>query len=244
MNQIPKSPTLEIKALSARYGGQSDYALKDVSFDLHSGEILGIIGANGAGKSTLIKAILGLIPASGQIKIFGGNLAQVRQKLAYIPQRKDIDWDFPVCALDICLMGMYPRIGWLRRIKAQHKEEALSYLRQVELEDFAMRPIGALSGGQQQRVFMARALAQKAELIILDEPFAGIDQKTQETLFNILKNLKSDGKSIMIVHHNLQAASKHFDRVVLLNKSLIALGEPKDVMTQENIGLTYGNWVA
>ncbi len=218
--------------VTCKYAGQEDFAVRDFSASVTQGKITGIIGPNGAGKSTLIKAALGLIPYDGKIII--------EPNAAYIPQRKDIDWDFPVSALDVCLMGLYPKIGWLRRIKKAHKQEAMHYLETVKLADFAHRPIGALSGGQQQRVFMARALAQQSELFLLDEPMAGVDQKTQILLFELFKTLKADGKTIVIVHHNLAAAQEHFDDVVLMNKTLIAQGSPNDVLTTQYLNKAYG----
>ena len=221
---------LSIKELSFRYPGQKQHAVRDITFDVKNKSITGIIGPNGAGKSTIIKAAIDLAPYDGEVNFWGNSFKKNMTRVAYIPQRKSIDWDFPVNALDVCLMGMYPQIGWLKRITKNHKEEAMSYLEQVELQDFAHRPIGALSGGQQQRVFMARALAQKADLFLLDEPMAGIDQKTQSLLFDLFKKLNRVGKTIVIVHHNLQAATDHFDEVILLNQIIIAQGKPNDVL--------------
>lgn len=226
------SSPLSFHDVSCVYAGQDTTAVERFSASVMAQSITGIIGPNGAGKSTLIKAALGLLPYEGDITI--------APNAAYIPQRKDIDWDFPVSALDVCLMGLYSKIGWLRRITKVHKQEAMQYLEKVKLADFAHRPIGALSGGQQQRVFMARALAQQSDLFLLDEPMAGVDQKTQALLFELFETLKNDGKTIVIVHHNLAAAQKHFDDVLLMNKVLIAQGKPQDVLTTENLNKAYG----
>ncbi len=223
---------LSFEDVTCAYAGQDTPAVTGFSAVIAHQSITGIIGPNGAGKSTAIKAALGLLEYQGKISI--------AQNAAYIPQRKDIDWDFPVSALDVCLMGLYPKIGWLRRITKAHKQEALRYLETVKLADFAHRPIGALSGGQQQRVFMARALAQQSDLFLLDEPMAGVDQKTQVLLFELFETLKKDGKTIVIVHHNLAAAQEYFDDVILMNKVLIAQGAPQDVLTTENLNKAYG----
>lgn len=218
--------------VTCRYAGQDEKALSEFSATVRHNSITGIIGPNGAGKSTLIKCALGLLSYEGQISIDPRN--------AYIPQRQNIDWSFPVSALDVCLMGLYPKIGWLKRIRATHKHEAMQYLETVKLADYAHRPIGSLSGGQQQRVFMARALALQADLFLLDEPMAGVDQKTQSLLFDLFHHLKENGKTIVIVHHNLAAAQEHFDEVILMNKSLISQGAPKEVLVTDNLNKAYG----
>ena len=233
------SSPLETKSLSCRYSGQEHYALYDVNFVAQAGTITGILGPNGAGKSTFLKSVLDLLPHEGDVKFFGKSLTESKKDIAYIPQRRTIDWDFPVSALDVCLMGLYPQIGWLKRIKKSHKEEAMQYLEQVELQDFANRQIGELSGGQQQRVFMARALAQKAKLFLLDEPMAGVDQKTQTLLFDLFNTLKGEDKTILIIHHNLQAASEHFDHVLLLNQTVVSQGTPEEALTQNTITKAY-----
>lgn len=235
---------LIVKDLSCRYTGQHDDALSGASFTANSEEIIGILGPNGAGKSTLVKGILDLIPAEGEVKFFGGALKDHKTQIAYIPQRSAIDWNFPVSALDVCLMGMYPRIGLLKRITKAHREEAMSYLEHVKLTGYANRQIGNLSGGQQQRVFMARALAQNADLLFLDEPMAGIDQTTQDLLFTLFKDLKAQGKTILIVHHHLQSAKEHFDRILLVNKTLVADGSPENSLSQENLIKVYGGMAA
>ena len=238
------STPLCVKDLSCRYTGQNDDAISNINFTAHNKEIIGVLGPNGAGKSTLIKGVLDLIPHEGEVKFFGGTLKDHKTKIAYIPQRSTIDWQFPVSALDVCLMGMYPRIGLLKRITKTHREEAMSYLEHVKLADYAHRQIGNLSGGQQQRVFMARALAQDADLLFLDEPMAGIDQTTQDLLFTLFKNLKAKGKTILIVHHHLQSAKEHFDRILLINKTLVSDDTPENALSHENLIKVYGGMAA
>ncbi len=241
---MSKLASLIVENLSCRYIGQQDNALQNVNFTAQGSEIIGILGPNGAGKSTLVKSILDLIPYEGDVKFFGGTLKDHKTQIAYIPQRSSIDWNFPVSALDVCLMGMYPRIGLLKRITKSHRTQAMSYLEQVKLADYAHRQIGNLSGGQQQRVFMARALAQDADLLFLDEPMAGIDQTTQDLLFDLFKNLKAKGKTILIVHHNLQSAKEHFDRILLVNKTLVTDDAPDKALSQENLIKVYGGMAA
>lgn len=233
--QIP----LYTKGVSCRYPNQKIYAIKDINITVDRASIIGILGPNGAGKSTFLKSALDLQPSEGTIRFFGQTFSEAKHRVAYIPQRSSIDWDFPVSALDVCLMGIYPRIGWLKRITKAHKEEAMSYLERVQLQDFAHRQVGALSGGQQQRVFMARALAQKADLFLLDEPMAGIDQKTQDLLFSLFKNLTKEKKTLIIIHHNLQAVQEHFDHAILINHQVIAQGHPQNVLSSENIHKAY-----
>lgn len=239
----PPLPPLKVENLEVSYGSNEEKELKDVSFILERGEILGVIGANGAGKSTLVKAILGLIPYQGNVTFYGKPFHEVRQEIAYIPQKRDIDWDFPVTALDVCLMGMQNKIGFLKPIRKKNRIEAIDYLNKVGLSDYSDRAIGDLSGGQQQRVFIARALAQNAKILILDEPFAAVDQKSQELLFNLLIDLKKEGLSFLVIHHNLQAAKDYFDRIILLNKTIISIGKPDEVLTIENMNKAYGGWV-
>lgn len=236
-------PPLKVENLEVSYGSNSEKELSAINFTLKRGEILGVVGANGAGKSTLVKAILELIPYQGRASFFGQSFQDVKQEIAYIPQKRDIDWDFPVTALDVCLMGMQNKIGFLKPIRKKNRIEAIDYLEKVGLSDFSDKSIGDLSGGQQQRVFIARALAQNAKILILDEPFAAVDQKSQELLFKLLIELKKDGLSFLIIHHNLQAVKEYFDRIILLNKTIIAMGVPDDVLTIENMNKAYGGWV-
>jgi manganese transport system ATP-binding protein len=231
---------LSIQNLQVSYAGQ--LALKNVSLQVKTGSFSGIIGPNGAGKSTLLKAIIGLIPAKmDQLKILGKALRQVRKSIAYVPQRNDIDWDFPIQVLDTVLLGCYPRLGLFKRPKKQDRDWAYACLERVGMEKYSKQQIGQLSGGQQQRVFLARALAQRAELLLLDEPFVGVDVASEQTMMYILKELQQEGKTILVVHHDLHKAHAYFDELILLNKSLIAQGEVSAVLAAETIEAAYGN---
>ncbi|MGF1573403.1 MAG: metal ABC transporter ATP-binding protein [Sumerlaeia bacterium] len=215
--------------------------LWDVDLDFPEGKLIGIIGPNGAGKSTLIKAIQNLVPrVSGLIQFYGKPFEQQRDLLGYVPQRESVDWDFPVNALDVVLMGRYRKVGWFRRISREHKRIALNALDQLGMADFAHRQISQLSGGQQQRVFLARALAQEARIYLMDEPLAGVDVSTEETIFNILKTLRNEGKTVLVVHHDLQTVKRYFDYVVLLNMRIVAHGPTERVFTEGNLQKTYG----
>lgn len=215
--------------------------LWDVDVSLPSGQLIAIVGPNGAGKSTLLKAALGLVPlSSGRIDVLGRPLKQARRLIGYVPQRETVDWDFPVNALDVVLMGRYGKLGWLRRPGAADRRAALECLRQVGMQDYSTRQISQLSGGQQQRVFLARALAQEAELYFMDEPFAGVDAATEHAIVKVLQELRSTGKTVVAVHHDLQTVSEYFDHVVLLNMRLVAAGPVARVMTSENLQKTYG----
>ncbi|WP_062107532.1 metal ABC transporter ATP-binding protein [Bacillus niameyensis] len=222
------SSAISIKDLHVSYFGSE--AVKGVSLSLEAGNLVGIIGPNGAGKSTFIKAILNLIPKDkGEVKIFGHIIKDVRRKIAYVPQRNDIDWDFPITVFDTVLIGTYPNMGIFRRPKREEKEWALQCLAKVGMEEFSNKQIGELSGGQQQRVFLARALAQKADLFFLDEPFVGVDASSEETIVHILKELCSNGKTVVVVHHDLSKANDYFNELILLNKELISYGPVNEV---------------
>lgn len=215
--------------------------LQEVEFSVPEGKLIGIIGPNGAGKSTLIKAILGLIPrASGEVFIYGKPYKAQRTLVGYVPQRGSVDWDFPTNALDVVLMGRYGHIGWIKRPKKKDVEYALACLRKVGMEQYADRQISQLSGGQQQRVFLARALAQDATVYFMDEPFVGVDAATEKAIISLLKELKSQGKTVLVVHHDLQTVKEYFDWVLLLNMRKIADGPTKEVFTKENLQKTYG----
>lgn len=219
---------ISIKDLHVSYFGSE--AVKGVSLSLEAGNLVGIIGPNGAGKSTFIKAILNLIPKDkGEVKIFGHTIKDVRRKIAYVPQRNDIDWDFPITVFDTVLIGTYPNMGIFSRPKKEEKEWALQCLTKVGMEDFSNKQIGELSGGQQQRVFLARALAQKADLFFLDEPFVGVDASSEETIVHILKELCRNGKTIIVVHHDLSKVNDYFNELILLNKELISYGPVNEV---------------
>lgn len=215
--------------------------LWDIDLVIDQPRLCGIVGPNGSGKTTLIKAILGLVPlASGSVQAFGQPLARVRKRVGYVPQRESVDWDFPVSVLDVVLMGTYGQLGWLRRPGARQRHWAKHCLDKVGLADLANQQIGQLSGGQQQRTFLARALAQQADLYLMDEPMAGVDAATERVIFSLLKELRDEGKTMLVVHHDLRTVPRYFDYVVLMNMRLVAAGPVDDVFTQENLRKTYG----
>lgn len=215
--------------------------LWDVDYDAPAGALVAIVGPNGAGKSTFIKACLGLLTtSSGHVEFWGKPYARQRLRVGYVPQRESVDWDFPVSALDVVCMGRYGRIGWLRRVTRSHRQAAMECLAQVEMADFAQRQISQLSGGQQQRVFLARALAQDAELYFMDEPLAGVDAATEKSIVAILRRLREAGRTVICVHHDVQTVAEYFDHVLLLNTRVVAAGTVADVFTNENLLRTYG----
>lgn len=199
-----------------------------------------IIGPNGAGKSSFLKSILGLVPATGQARAFGVPVAQAMPRIAYVPQRAAVDWGFPVRVIDVVLMGCYRKTGLLGRIDRQTNAQAMAALARVGMQDFARRQIGALSGGQQQRVFLARALAQGADLFLLDEPFAGVDAATEAAVIGVLKSLRDEGATIIAVHHDLSTVAGYFDRVLLLNRRTIAEGPVAETFSRAALALAYG----
>lgn len=230
---------LSICNLSVNYGGRP--ALTRVSWNAPERGLVAIIGPNGAGKSTLLKAVLDLVPtAEGSAEVFGKPVYLQRGLIAYVPQRASVDWDFPATAADVVTMGLYRRIGWLRRVRASDRAKAREFLDAVRLADFADNQIGALSGGQQQRVFLARALAQQAKVFLLDEPFAGVDAVTEKVMTDVFRNLRDSGALVVCVHHDLSSVREIFDRVLLLNRKLIAAGPVNEMFTPENISRTYG----
>lgn len=215
--------------------------LWDIDLTLDEPRLVGVVGPNGAGKSTLIKAILGLIPlASGKVHLFGESVHRQRKQIGYVPQRNSVDWDFPVSVLDVVLMGTYGQLGWFRRPGARERERAQECLAKVGLQDLQHRQIGQLSGGQQQRTFLARALAQEAAIYFMDEPMAGVDAATERVIFTILQELRAEGKTLVVVHHDLRTVPRYFDHVVLLNMRLIASGPTQEVFTPTNLRKTYG----
>ncbi len=215
--------------------------LWDIDLTVPEGKLVGIVGPNGAGKTTLIKAALGLVPlASGKVEIYGKSYAEQRRLVGYVPQRESVDWDFPVTVRDVVLMGTYGRLGWFRRPGRAERQIADRCLEQVDIASLANRQIRQLSGGQQQRVFLARALAQQAQLYFLDEPFAGVDAATEVAIIELLHTLRSDGKTVLVVHHDLQTVREYFDYVILLNMRLIACGDVASTFTNENLHKTYG----
>ena len=229
---------LNINRLHVSY--QDTEALCDISLSVDKGKIVGIVGPNGAGKSTLIKAILGLTPiASGSIKIYGQTLNEMRKRVAYVPQRANIDWNFPIIVKKTVLLGTYPRLGILKRPKRKHKEWAMECLQKVGMEEYAHRQIGELSGGEQQRVFVARALAQKADCYFLDEPFIGIDATSENIIINILRELRNEGKTIFVVHHDLTKVEGFFDDIILINKELIGCGPVNQIFVPKLVEEAY-----
>jgi len=215
--------------------------LWDVDLDVPEGQLVGIIGPNGAGKSTMIKAIMELVPkASGWVKIYGKDYSEMRKIIGYVPQRESVDWDFPISALEVVLMGRYGHIGWMRRPGKEDRRIARESLDKVGMGDFAERQISQLSGGQQQRVFLARALAQDARIYMMDEPFAGVDAATERAIIDILVTLREQGKTILVVHHDLQTVTEYFNWVIMLNMRVVASGLTHEVFTDENLQKTYG----
>ncbi|KAB2338249.1 metal ABC transporter ATP-binding protein [Cytobacillus depressus] len=234
---------VKVENLTVAY--QKKPVLSDVNFIVPEGKLIGIIGPNGAGKSTLIKAVLGLIPkASGDVEIYGKSYKPKDKVVGYVPQRGSVDWDFPTNALDVVLMGRYGHIGWFRRPSKKDIDFAKESLRKVGMEDFADRQISQLSGGQQQRVFLARALAQDAKVYFMDEPFVGVDAATERAIIELLNDLKNQGKTVLVVHHDLQTVKDYFDHVILLNEKVIATGPTEETFTIENLHRTYGGKLA
>jgi len=238
----PDSP-LAISGLTVSYGEKP--VLFSIDFVTPRGSMVAIVGPNGAGKSTLIKAALGIVPRiSGEVTAFGRPYAEVRHRIAYVPQRASVDWEFPATALDVVTMGLYRDIGFLRFAGKRHRQKALECLERVGMASFAHRQIGQLSGGQQQRVFLARALAQDAELYVMDEPFAGVDAATERAIVSVLKELNAQGRTIICVHHDLSTVRDYFDHVLLLNVRRIAAGPVATTFTAENLQATYGGRLA
>ncbi len=230
---------LDVHDLTVAY--HSRPVLWNIDLQVPQPRLVGIVGPNGAGKSTLIKAILGLVPAaSGAITVFGEKVSRVRQRIGYVPQRESVDWDFPVRVLDVVLMGTYGRLGWFRRPGAREKEWARHCLERVGLQGLEGRQIGQLSGGQQQRTFLARALAQQAELYFMDEPMAGVDAATERVIFSLLQELRDQGKTVVAVHHDLRTVPRYFDQVILINTRLVASGPVETVFTEDLLRKTYG----
>ena len=231
---------IKVENLYVSYYGNE--VVTDVSFEFNEGSLIGIIGPNGAGKSTMIKAILGLIPKDqGKITVFGDDIKKSRSKIAYVPQRNDLDWDFPINVFDTVLMGTYPNLGILRKPKDPEKKLAEESLKRVGMWEYKDQQIGELSGGQQQRVFLARALAQEAELFFLDEPFVGIDVASEERIVSVLKELRNEGKTVFVVHHDLSKVESYFDDLILINKELIDSGSVKDVFVFDKMDKAYAS---
>ena len=222
---------IEIKNLTVAYG--ENIALEDFNLEVEIGSLMALVGPNGAGKSTLIKTILKFLKQiTGEIKIS-------KKSLAYVPQRNSVDWDFPTTLFDVVEMGCYGRVGLFKRVNKEEKVKVLKAIEQVGMLEFKDRQISELSGGQQQRAFIARALVQEADIYLMDEPFQGVDSTTEKSIVDILKKLKSDGKTLLVVHHDLQTVPTYFESVTFINKTVIASGKVKEVFTQENIDKTY-----
>jgi len=233
------TPLLDVHDLTVAYHRRP--VLWDVDWTLVAPALVGVIGPNGAGKSTFIKAILGLVSvASGAVTLFGRPVDAVRRRVGYMPQRESVDWDFPVSVMDVVLLGTYGRLGWFRRPGRAEREWARECLREVGMADLADRQIGQLSGGQQQRTFLARALAQRADVYFMDEPMAGVDAATEHVIFQLLERLRSEGKAVIAVHHDLRTVRAYFDQVVLLNMRLVAAGPTAGTLTPENLRRAYG----
>jgi manganese/zinc/iron transport system ATP- binding protein len=234
---------LAIRGLTVSYGNSP--AVFSVDLTVADGSMTAIIGPNGAGKSTLLKAALGIVPrVAGQVSIYGTDLARARHRIAYVPQRSSVDWDFPTSVMDVVLMGMNRQLGLLGRIRGRHRQTAMECLARVGMERFTDRQIGQLSGGQQQRVFLARALAQEADLYLLDEPFAGVDAATEKAIIEVLKHLRDAGRTVVAVHHDLSTVRAYFDRVALLNVRKIAEGPVDTAFTAEALQAAYGGRLA
>lgn len=235
MTELP----LIVEDLTVAY--QRKPVIWDVAFEVKPGSLVGVIGPNGAGKSTLLKACMGLIPTvSGRVRVFGESYKANRHRVGYVPQRESVDWDFPVSALDVVTMGLYREIGWLKPVRKKHIDAARAAMERVGIEELESRQISQLSGGQQQRTFLARALVQNADLYFMDEPFAAVDAATEKAIVEILQGMKREGKTALVIHHDLQTVPEYFDHVVLLNMRIVANGPTEEVFTTENLQKTYG----
>jgi manganese/zinc/iron transport system ATP- binding protein len=234
---------LQVRGLTVSYGEKP--AIFSLDAAVPAGTMTAIVGPNGAGKSTLLKAVLGIVPKlSGQIFIFGRPLEDMRDRIAYVPQRASVDWDFPTRVIDVVLMGLYRELGLLRPAGKRYHERAMACLERVGMAGFADRQIGQLSGGQQQRVFLARALAQDADLYLLDEPLAGVDAATEKAVIDVLKSLKAQARTVVCVHHDLATVTSYFDSVLLVNVRKIAEGPVETAFTAQNLQGTYGGRLA
>ena len=230
---------ISVTGLSVSY--DKKIVLTNIFLEIEAGQVYGVIGPNGAGKSTLFKAILGLINTNaGKILVNGKSIEEQRKEVVYVPQKEDVDWQFPATVMDIVLMGRYPHLKLFQRLQKKDREAAMEALREIGIEHLKDRQIGELSGGQQQRVFLARALCQGANIFLLDEPFVGVDVTTEEKIIFILKKLASEGKTLLVVHHDLSTVKAYFDQVILLNQRLIAFGKTESTFTEENIAKAYG----
>ncbi|MEM9702153.1 MAG: ABC transporter ATP-binding protein [Planctomycetota bacterium] len=238
-----QAPPLAVRDLTVAYDRKP--VLWDVTTTAPPGSLVAVVGPNGAGKSTLLKAAMDLIPrASGRIEFFGQPYGKTRGRVGYVPQRESVDWDFPTNALDVVTMGLYREIGWCRPVRKRHRNRAMAALERVGIADLAHRQISQLSGGQQQRAFLARALVQDAELYLMDEPFAAVDAATERAIVELLEEMRSRGRTAVVIHHDLQTVPEYFDHVVLLNMRVIAQGPVGTTFTTENLQKTYGGRLA
>ncbi len=239
MNEKTYSRTaLEVNDLTVAYDDKP--VLWDIDLSVPAGVLMAIVGPNGAGKSTLIKAVLGLKkPVAGTAMIFGRRVQEQRKLIGYVPQRSSVDWDFPTSVADVVMMGAYGQMGWVRRPNQQHRQLTMVSLEKVGISDLADRQISELSGGQQQRVFLARALIQDADIYFMDEPFQGVDATTEKAIVDVLRNLQAEGKTVVVVHHDLQTVKEYFDWLTLLNLRKIASGPMNETLTQSNLNQTY-----
>jgi manganese/zinc/iron transport system ATP- binding protein len=243
MSATATEAAVEVTDLTVAYGEKP--VLWDVDLEVAPGVLMAIVGPNGAGKTTLIRAILGMLkPAAGQALVYGRPYEEQRRRVAYVPQRGSVDWDFPTSVLDVVLMGRYGRLGWVRRPGSADKAAAHTALEQVGMAELRGRQISQLSGGQQQRVFLARALVQEADVYFMDEPFQGVDATTELAIVELLRTLRTGGKTVIAVHHDLQTVPEYFDQVTLLNVRRIASGPVEEVFTEENLRRTYGGRAA
>ena len=243
MSRDAASRAVEVADLTVAYRERP--VLWDVDMTVPPGVLMAIVGPNGAGKTTLIKAILGLVrPAAGRVLVHGRPYAEQRRLVAYVPQRGSVDWDFPTSVLDVVMMGRYGALGWVRRPGRRERRLAQAALDQTGIRDLADRQISQLSGGQQQRVFLARALVQDAAVYLMDEPFQGVDATTEVAIVHLLQELRASGKTVVVVHHDLQTVREYFDWVTLLNVRRIASGPVAEAFTEENLRLAYGGRVA
>lgn len=234
---------MALRGLTVSYGGEPVVFGADLT--VAPGAMTAIVGPNGAGKSTLLKASLGIVRLlAGQATFWGAPFARMRDRVAYVPQRASVDWDFPAQVLDVVLMGLHRELGLLRRMRPRHLARAMDCLARVGMQDFAERQIGQLSGGQQQRVFLARALAQQADLFLLDEPFAGVDAATEKAIIAVLKDLRDAGRTVVAVHHDLSTVQAYFDRVALINRRILAEGPVADAFTEDHLRAVYGGALA
>jgi manganese/zinc/iron transport system ATP- binding protein len=233
------NPVVEVRDLTVSFNNNT--VLNGANFTIPEGKMVGVVGPNGAGKSTLLQSIMGLLPNdSGLVKIFNKNIYQVRSRIAYVPQKESVDWDFPATVTDVVEMGRYGNKSLFKRLNKTDKKIANDALMKVEMSEFSNRHISELSGGQQQRVFIARALSQEADVYFMDEPFSGVDVTSEKTIVNVLRGLQKKGKTIFVVHHDLQSARNYFDWMILMNKRIIASGPTDNVFTSKLLQKTYG----